>query len=86
MEKQNRDAETMLEYLRAACGCTFLSDLHSSLWNKSLIQALRDADAKGYSYDQWQGVYRYLTGKNAAGQTAAEIKEKLIDYLASQTF
>lgn len=86
MEKQNRDAETMLEYLRAACGCTFLSDLHSSLWNKSLIQGLKDAEAKGYSLEQWQAVYQYLTGKSAAGQTSAEMKQKLIDYLASQTF
>lgn len=86
MEKQSCDAEAMLEYLRSACGCTFLSDLHSSLWNECLIQAVKEAEADGYSLHQWQSAYQYLTGENTAGGTAAQMKQKLIDYLVSQTF
>ncbi|MEG2842470.1 MAG: hypothetical protein RR900_03200 [Ruthenibacterium sp.] len=69
--------KNLLDSLKEAAGCDYLSDLHSEIYQKAVWSALQKIDAECFTAKEWREAAQYLTQNPIDGATAQEIKNTL---------
>lgn len=72
----------LLEYLAAACGCMYLSDLHQWHYQTGLGRALRTAAPEWFSTWEWQDAAAYLTGETPDPASGSDIRAHLMRHFS----
>ena len=72
----------LLEYLAAACGCMYLSDLRQRQYQAGLVRALRTAAPECFPAREWRDAAEYLTGELPEAVSRKEIRAHLMRHFS----
>lgn len=73
--------EELLDNLRSAVGCMYLSDLHMDSFWPVLHKTLQNIVPQNYSLREWNDAVHYITGKDAIFDKETDAAEFLIRYM-----
>lgn len=68
----------LLEYLAAACGCMYLSDLRQRQYQAGLGRTLRTAAPEWFPVQEWRDAAEYLTGEIPEAGSRRKIRAHLM--------
>lgn len=73
--------EKLLEEIRKYIGCLYISDLHTSISKKQILELMKSMPEGRYTLEEWSGVCTYIF-ENKELSSAFKSYEELEKYLS----
>ncbi|MDO4547888.1 MAG: hypothetical protein Q4D04_07320 [Clostridia bacterium] len=72
------DLKDLFEAVREGAGLDYISDLHNKMNFRLVKSSIENVDADSYPVEQWLMMYDYIFKDGLAGESAGEIKARLM--------
>ena len=76
--------DALLDYIFDNCDAAYISDLRQKMIFQEYADMILEIEDTKFSVEEWNYVYRYLTGANAVFSAVAEVKEALRSWMQVQ--
>ena len=73
--------DALLDYIFDNCDAAYISDLRQKMIFQEYADMILEIEDTKFSVEEWNYVYRYLTGANAVFSAVAEVKEALRSWM-----
>lgn len=71
-------SDSLLELMKKAVGCTYISDLYAIRFDKKIVKLIQNIPLESYGLSEWNESVSYIIQSNYSGQTIEEAKAALI--------
>ena len=73
--------DALLDYIFDNCDAAYISDLRQKMIFQEYADMILEIEDTKFSVEEWNYVYRYLTGANGVFSAVAEVKEALQSWM-----
>lgn len=77
MKPNKKCQKNLLDVLKEAIGCEYLSDLHAKAYARKIEEVLCSIATERFTVEEWQDAATYLIGPKIQGDTAQQVKDAL---------
>ena len=81
---QAQRTDQLLESIMRDTDCQYLSDLHARTYQRCVHFAIAKLDAARFPLDEWRRAATYIAGRQLDGDSAEEIKLRLLNALPEE--